>query len=67
MLFERQTGKCSHLSGFSSTEQKHLDLVFGHDAVLFELALDLVISCDSTESTDFSDCRRKMEKETNWL
>jgi len=59
MLFERQTGKCCHLSRFSSTEQKHLNLVFGHDAVLFELALDLVISCDSTESTDFRDCRKE--------
>lgn len=41
--------RCYHLARLSSSEQKHLNLVFGHHAVFFELALDLVISCDSAE------------------
>ena len=36
---------CSYLARLSSTEQQHLNLVLGHHAVLFELALNLVISC----------------------
>jgi len=61
------SGRCSHLARLSSTEQKHLNLVFCHDAVLFELALDLVISYDGAERVSFGDRGERNRENTDWL
>lgn len=60
MWLERYGRRRSHLARLSSTEQQHLNLVFGHHAVSLELALDLVISCDSAESVNFGVCDKKL-------
>jgi len=58
------TRRSSRLARLSSTEQKHLNLIFGHYTVLLELALDLVISCDGATSMRLDVCR-KLDRESN--
>lgn len=54
--------RCDYLARLSSSEQKHLNLVFSHHAVFFQLALDLVIPCDWTAKMSL-DVREKRRRE----
>jgi hypothetical protein len=64
---ERVNGRGGDLARLSGPEKQHLDLVFGQHAVSLELALDLIIACESSAAEEA--VQEKVERQTYelWL